>query len=150
MYFQQRSISLNFPFVPTICFCFPQNYHQQYFLACNLAHIFFPSWKQNHTFMFQFITEDAQMFSCKYTCNAQKENKLDENYVLCITVVLLWRWAGYSSHSSGAIIGRSSSSQMEEYYSCSLKNGKAFDPLLRYQLSPDSFPFCPITLRWTV
>lgn len=148
MYFQQGSISLNYPFAPTIHFCFPQNYYQQYFLACRLAHIFFPSWKQNHTFLFQFITEDAQMFSCEYTCNSQKENNLNGNYVLYITVVLFWTWARYSSHSSGGIIGRNSSSQMKQYYSCPLQDGKAFDPLLRYQRSPVSFPFCPITLRW--
>lgn len=147
MYFQGGCISLNYPFAPAMCFCSPQNYYQQYFLACNGVHVFFPSWKQNHTFMFQFIAADARVFSCEYICNSQKEN-LDGNDVLYMTVVLLWSWTGYSSYSSGGITGRSSSSQMEQYYSCPLQAfGKAFDPLLRYQPFPVSFPFCPITLR---
>lgn len=148
MYFQQGSSSLNYTFAPTVYFCFPQNYHQQYFLACNLAHIFFPSWKQNHTFMFQFITEDAQMFSCEYPCNSHKENNLDGNDALGMKngAALDLSWV-FSSHNSGGITGRSSSLQMEQYYSCSLQNGKAFNPVLRYQLSPVLFPFCPITLR---
>lgn len=47
VYFLQGSISLNCLFAPTMCFCFPQNYHQQYFLACNLAHIFPPGKQKN-------------------------------------------------------------------------------------------------------
>lgn len=75
--------------------------------------------------------------SCEYKRNVQKENNLDGNDLLCMTVVLLWSWANvFFSHSSEGPVGRSSSSQMEQYYSCPLESGKALDPLSKTSTVP--------------
>lgn len=110
-------------------FAFHKTSANSIFLGCNLAHDLFPYRKGNHIFMFQVITEDAQLFSCEYTCNIQKENNLDGNYILCMTVVLLWSWAKiFFSHSSEGRVDRSSSSQVEQYYSCVLQSRRTLDP----------------------